>query len=351
MPGFPPAAHMGIEKQMAERTDVYLITGFLGSGKTTFLKRVLQWVPKDRKLVVLMNEFGEIGVDGSLVHGEGFDLLEISRGSIFCSCVKTDFIRALHETATRIRPDLLIVESTGAADPSGLRRDLNLPLFKGRFRLVQQFCIIDPTHFEEAYHVFASVEKQIASSTLFVINKKDLASSEEIEQSKELVRRHHPQPRFLETTFGHIPMGLFFGPPEESSEGEESPAAPSLSMGLEETIDRVLNLQSVDLLPPDRLLSAVYVWGGNGCDAFRRMMERLPAGLVRGKGFIGDGDGVFLFDFVMGKGELKPAHLPKERSALVNRLVFIGPPDAMMRLEEFGRENHLLSKEAPSQPS
>ena len=70
-----------------------------------------------RRIAVLVNEFGEIGLDGALIHGKDFDLLEISRGSIFCVCVKTDFIRALHEVANRIRPDLLIMESTGRSRP------------------------------------------------------------------------------------------------------------------------------------------------------------------------------------------------------------------------------------------
>ncbi len=334
---------------MSEKTDVYLVTGFLGSGKTTFLRGILERFPRDRKLLVLMNEFGEIGVDGSLVHGKDFDLLEISRGSIFCACVKSDFIRALHETAYRIRPDLLIMESTGVADPTGLRRDLNLPLFKDRFRLAEQFCIIDPTIFEEAFHTFASVEKQIASSTLFVINKRDLASAEEISRAKELVRQHHPDPRFVETTYGRVPLEEFLPAARPSLRGEDGEAETTPPPDLEETIDRILNLKSLDLLPPDRLLSAVYVWSGEGCEAFRDVMERLPAGLVRGKGFIGDGDRACLFDFIMGKIDLKPAQLPEERSHILNRLVFIGPPDAMGRLDEFCRENPFLSKELSAQ--
>ena len=61
-----------------------LITGFLGSGKTTFLNRIISNLPKELKLTILMNEFGEIGIDGILVEGDDIDMLEISRGSIFC---------------------------------------------------------------------------------------------------------------------------------------------------------------------------------------------------------------------------------------------------------------------------
>jgi len=118
---------------MADSTDVFLITGFLGSGKTTFLNRVIDVFPKDKKMTILMNEFGEVGIDGTLVEGDEIDMLEISRGSIFCVCVKTDFIKGLYELNTKIRPDVLIIESTGVANPSDLKRDLQLPIFNGRF--------------------------------------------------------------------------------------------------------------------------------------------------------------------------------------------------------------------------
>ncbi|MCF6249286.1 MAG: hypothetical protein L3J69_18305, partial [Desulfobacula sp.] len=109
---------------MSSITNVILITGFLGSGKTTFLNRIVKAFPKDQKLMILMNEFGEIGLDGTLVEGDELDILEISKGSIFCVCVKIDFIRALSEIAHKLKPDVLIVESTGVANPSDLEKDL-----------------------------------------------------------------------------------------------------------------------------------------------------------------------------------------------------------------------------------
>jgi len=118
---------------MNETTSVLLITGFLGSGKTTFLNRIINNFPQELKLTILINEFGEIGIDGTLVEGDDIDMMEISRGSIFCVCVKTDFIKGLYELNAKIKPDLLIIESTGLANPSDLKRDLQLPIFDNRF--------------------------------------------------------------------------------------------------------------------------------------------------------------------------------------------------------------------------
>jgi len=173
-------------------TRVYLITGFLGSGKTTFLNRILETFPKDKKLTLLVNEFGEIGVDGILVEGDEIDMMEISKGSIFCVCVKTDFIKGLYELNSRVQPDVLLIESTGVANPSDLKKDLKLSIFNDRFHFMEQFCVIDAVHFIEAYNVYASLEKQIASSSVFIINKIDLASPEAIEEIKKIIGQFHP---------------------------------------------------------------------------------------------------------------------------------------------------------------
>src|SRR4030042_75661 len=189
---------------MADKTRVYLITGFLGSGKTTFLNRIIDGFPKDQKLTILMNEFGEIGVDGTLVSGDDIDMMEISKGSIFCVCVKTDFIKGLYELNTKIQPDVLLIESTGVANPSDLKKDLALPLFNGRFEFSEQFCLVDAAHFQDAYQAYASVEKQIASSTVFIINKTDVALPGVIDQIKRIIGEHNPDPYFYETTFANI---------------------------------------------------------------------------------------------------------------------------------------------------
>ncbi len=139
---------------MAAQTRVYLITGFLGAGKTTFLNRIITRFPRDRKLTLLVNEFGEIGVDGTLVEGDDIDMLEISKGSIFCVCVKTDFIKGLYELSTTVKPDVLLIESTGVANPSDLKKDLQLPIFNNRFDFREQFCVIDAAHFLDAYQVY-----------------------------------------------------------------------------------------------------------------------------------------------------------------------------------------------------
>jgi len=89
-----------------------------------------------------MNEFGEIGIDGTLVEGDDIDMLEISRGSIFCVCVKTDFIKGLYELSAKVKPDVLLIESTGL--PTLLiSRGPQSAHFHDRFQFMEQFCLVD----------------------------------------------------------------------------------------------------------------------------------------------------------------------------------------------------------------
>ena len=261
---------------MPDITNVYLITGFLGSGKTTFLNRIIDRFPKDKKLTILVNEFGEIGVDGTLVEGEDIDMMEISKGSIFCVCVKTDFIKGLYElTTTTNQPDVLLIESTGVANPSDLKKDLQLPIFNDRFHFKEQFCVIDAAHFLDAYEVYASLEKQIASSSVFIINKIDTSSPETIARTKKVIEKYHPAPQYFETTYGDIPLDQFFGFKGKTGDEPEDPVSSKSKSRmlsddeLEKFLDELLDSPDLEITPPDALMSVAYEWGGNSLTQIR----------------------------------------------------------------------------------
>lgn len=325
---------------MAEHTDVYLITGFLGAGKTTFLNRVIERFPKDRKLTLLVNEFGEIGVDGTLVEGEDLDIMEISKGSIFCVCVKTDFIKGLYQLCMTVRPDVLLIESTGVANPSDLKRDLKLPIFKDRFDMKEQFCIIDAAHFLDAFDVYASLEKQIASSTVFIINKVDTASAETIAAVKAVIDRFHPAPRYLETSYANIPLDAFFDFAAKSAmaadlpEGGGSPANEILSEEqLDQYLDALLDSPDLQITPPDLLVSVAYRWSGTQHTQIEDMANALTAKVLRAKGFLESEGRMLLFNFVLGDWTIEPVRIPPDRIQHKNVVIFIGPPDTTSQIE------------------
>jgi len=324
---------------MTDITRVYLITGFLGSGKTTFLNRIIDKFPKDMKLTILMNEFGEIGIDGTLVEGDDIDMMEISKGSIFCVCVKTDFIKGLYELSATVQPDVLLIESTGVANPSDLKRDLKLPIFNDRFQFAEQFCLLDAMHFMDAYNVYASLEKQIASSTLFIINKTDLASSDAIEEIRKVVHEFHPDPLFFETTYADIPLEQFLFPEKQGEAVQEDTIpkkdkTPLLSDDdLEKFLDDLLDSPDLEITPPDQLMSVTYQWSGDHLKQIEAMAESLPASVVRAKGFAEEKGKIYLFNYVMGDWSIEESEIPEDSIHHKNVLVFIGPPESMEGIE------------------
>jgi G3E family GTPase len=324
---------------MSDVTRVYLITGFLGSGKTTLLNRIIKRFPKDQKLTLLVNEFGEIGVDGTLVEGDDIDMMEISKGSIFCVCVKTDFIKGLYELNTTVQPDVLLIESTGVANPSDLKKDLKLPIFNDRFDFREQFCLVDAVHFADAYKVYASLEKQIASSSVFIINKTDMASAEQIAETKEIISRFNPDPLFFETTYADIPLERFL-----ELEGGEKPLPdasadhvskrPKLSDAeLEKFLDDLLDSPDLEITPPDMLMSVGYRWDGNEMAEVEGMADAVPDTVVRAKGFLEEGGGMYIFNYVMGDWTIERTDIPRDHIQHKNIVVFIGPPDSMPGIE------------------
>lgn len=316
---------------MAANTRVYLITGFLGAGKTTLLNRIIKRFPKDKKLTLLVNEFGEIGVDGTLVEGDDIDMMEISKGSIFCVCVKTDFIKGLYELNTKVQPDVLLIESTGVANPSDLKKDLKLPIFNDRFDFKEQFCVIDAVHFLEAFDAYASIEKQIASSSVFIINKTDLAPAGTVAKVKEVVSQFHPDPLFFETTYGDIPLERFFDlDATPAASAADVPASAVLTPEqLDAFIDNLLDGPDLEITPPDTLVSTAYQWLGQDLVQIKHLAANLPKAVVRAKGFVDDSRAMHIFNYVMGTWTIEPSPIPREKISHPNIVVLIGPPESM----------------------
>ena len=315
---------------MTGTTDVYLITGFLGSGKTTFLNRIIRAFPEDRQLMILMNEFGDLGVDGALVEGEDLDMLEISRGSIFCVCVKTDFIKGLMDIARNKQPDVLLIEATGVANPTDLKKDLRLSIFQGQFQLREQFCLIDAANFEDTYDTFTSVEKQIENATLFILNKVDTAGEDTISRVRQIIGRHHPDPEFIETQYADISLEKYL-PTGKQIQGRQPPGISTEE--LERFIDGLMAAPGISMTPPDQLLARTLVWSARDIDGLKEMVAQIPAGIARAKGIVQTGGDIYLLNCVMGKSVLTKIDHKEGMDALLNKVVFIGPPEAIQQLD------------------
>lgn len=175
-----------------KKINLYLLSGFLGSGKTTFLTNVLEDLSQE-KVGVIMNEFGRISIDGEIIKKDGMEIVEINRGSIFCSCLKLNFAQAMMEMADM---DLkyLFVESSGLADPSNIGEILEgIKAVKGDlYDYKAAICLVDGVNFLEQLEDLETVERQIKHCHLAVISKMDLIDEETLTKIIEEIRKINP---------------------------------------------------------------------------------------------------------------------------------------------------------------
>lgn len=193
---------------MKKEIELYLISGFLGSGKTTFLQRMLNNL-EGIKVGVIVNEFGGTGIDGTLIDKDGIDLVEINNGSIFCSCIKGNFVKTLIEfTAKEI--DVLLIENSGMADPSNIHQIIEEVSLKAVRQLEYKgaVCILDAVSFLKQVRVLAPVQNQVASSNFLLINKIDLVNQTVIEEIHRVVQEVNPKAFVYETMYSEIPAEL-----------------------------------------------------------------------------------------------------------------------------------------------
>ena len=214
---------------------VYLLSGFLGSGKTTLLKHLLETHPENERVAVLMNEFGKAGVDGDVVRKNGLEIIEISRGSIFCACAKGDFLRGLYTILKDFRPTVLLVEASGVADTTDMKKDLGHGMLHDYYRFAGNICVIDAEHFEDWLDLFNAVIKQTEAATQLIINKTDLVTQEQADALEKHLHELNPSAQITRAAFGNVPWSLF-----RSDEADEKMAEIPEAEAWEKFIDDVL---------------------------------------------------------------------------------------------------------------
>jgi len=173
------------------RIPVTVLTGFLGAGKTTLLNRVLSDLPA-RRFALIVNEFGDIGIDGDLIEAGDEDLIELSSGCI-CCVVRGDLIRELR-ALLREKPGLdgIIIETTGLANPSPVIQTMVMDQVIGaQCRLDSVLCVVDAAHILDQLADGADAAEQIAFSDHIVLNKVDDAAGP-LDDIEARLRRLNP---------------------------------------------------------------------------------------------------------------------------------------------------------------
>ena len=274
------------------RTPITLVTGPLGSGKTTLLRHILASRPA--KIAIVMNEFGEIAIDTKVIEGKNVRIAELGGGCVCCSLLG-EFEAAVTEIIKKVEPEVIVVETTGLAEPEALVFNIQEAL--PQCRLDGVVSVIDADmliRFPELGH---TTRLQIEGADILLLNKVDLVDAKQIESLETKLGEINPSAQIIRTEHCQIDLELLFGIPQSRKkkvappQHEHQPEFESFTSSSYKTFSR---------------------------DCFERFAEQLPANVIRAKGFVRFHDGAQLFNFVAGRWELEPFENDK------TELVFIG---------------------------
>jgi G3E family GTPase len=189
-----------------DRVPVTVLTGFLGSGKTTLLNRILS-EQHGKRIAVIENEFGEVGVDHQLVIGAEEELFETNNGCICCT-VRGDLIRILGQLMKRRdRFDYIMIETTGLADPGPVAQTFFLDDdLKDRFLLDAIVTVVDALHVEKHLDEMDEAGEQIAFADVILLNKIDLVDPADLERIERRIRSINATARIHRTRNSDIPI-------------------------------------------------------------------------------------------------------------------------------------------------
>ncbi|HEU0276177.1 MAG TPA: GTP-binding protein [Candidatus Udaeobacter sp.] len=277
---------------MTPRTPITLITGPLGSGKTTLLRHILD--TRRARIAVVMNEFGELAIDTKVIKGKNVQIAELGGGCVCCSLLG-EFEAAITEIIKNVAPEMIVVETTGLAEPEALVFNIQEAL--PQCRLDGVVSIIDAdmlVRFPELGH---TTRLQIEGADILLLNKIDLVDAKQIESLETRLCEINPSAPIICTDHCQIDPELLSGIPQSR---EKKVAAP-----------RHLHQPEFEsfAFSSDSIFS---------CDCFISFADALPASVIRAKGFVRFADGTQLFNFVAGRWELEPFESNR------TELVFIG---------------------------
>jgi len=175
-----------------------LVTGFLGSGKTTLILQLAQAVvARGKRLAIVVNEIGEIGIDNQLMQQLDLNVWELLNGCICCT-LSADLVSTLQQLETGYAPDLVIVEPSGAADPRSLLSAL--PYYRGgALEATRTVSVLDPQRLPVLIEVLTPlISAQIRHADVVLVSKRDLASPQELAFAARTVQEINPQAAILE---------------------------------------------------------------------------------------------------------------------------------------------------------
>ena len=200
---------------MTDKIPVTVLTGYLGAGKTTLLNRILT-EDHGKRYAVIVNEFGEIGIDNDLVVGADEDVFEMNNGCVCCT-VRGDLIRVVSGLMKRQRPgkpafDAIIVETTGLADPGPVAQTFFVDEeVKAKTQLDSVTALVDARHVMARLDDSKEAREQVAFADRIILNKVDLASADELDAVESRLRALNPLAPIVRAERSNVPLDQVLG--------------------------------------------------------------------------------------------------------------------------------------------
>jgi len=282
---------------------VDILTGFLGSGKTTLLRHVLAHGLQGKPVAVIMNEIGEVGIDGKVVTGLANveKMVELTSGCICCSIDDYRFDLAIQEIVETTKPHLVIIESTGLADPEPLAYRVK----NAGLGLDAIITVVDAANVERQLRETQVARAQIEAADFLVVNKLDLVDAAVVGRLERRLAKLNPRAERLKTVRGAIDSDVLFATGVAAFRERARAASGHLHA------DGIGSFLYRSRLPLRQ-------------EAFERLLRRLPADILRAKGIVrfAGRDWHCLFNFTCGRHELTWVKL--DSGGEESQAVFIG---------------------------
>jgi G3E family GTPase len=317
--------HQSLEHFTApKKASVIILTGFLGAGKTTLLNRILT-APQGARTAVVVNEFGQVGIDHHLLLAAEQEVVQMNNGCICCT-VSGDLLRKLFQLLEhRSKFDRVVIETSGLAEPGPVAQTLYADeSIRSEFSLEGVVTVVDAKHFPSQIEASAEAREQIAFADLIVLNKTDLSTPENLDQLEKTISGLNRIAKIHRTRNSDIDLRTVL-----------DPGSAELAQRIENAVHRSqhndrghhdhhdhkhLQVSTVCIVEPGDLdgfkLSA---W-------LRNLIKEFGADILRMKGILSlrnDPD-QFLFQGVQSEFEGKPGRAWQKGEQRDNRLVFIG---------------------------
>ncbi|KGO12353.1 cobalamin biosynthesis protein CobW [Clostridium botulinum] len=179
---------------------VNLVSGFLGVGKTTLIKKVLENV-EEEKVIIIENEFREVAIDGDLIKKEGFDVFELRSGCI-CCMMKQDFEDSLQKVIKEYKPDRIIIEPTGISSLSQLLYILEKDNFKDKININSVITVVDSTSYLEEKDAFGEFYMdQVENAEILIVSKTQMVDKSTLKKVKESLREFNKKATIITLAF------------------------------------------------------------------------------------------------------------------------------------------------------